>query len=266
MTMQVAALMRFPVKSLGGEPLDPAPVTLRGLDGDRRCMVVLPDGRFVTRREMPAMARLHARAGDDGGLVLSDADGARLEVARPDGPRRDVTVWRQPVTAATAGEEAHAWLSQRLGRAVQLVHMPDDVRRPVDLAYGAEGDEVSFADGFPLLVTTEESLDALNAQLPEPVTMARFRPNLVIRGAPAAFAEDGWTRLRIGAITFRLVKPCTRCVVTTQDPQSGAALGPEPLPTLRAMGRVWERQPIFGVNAIPDAPGLIRVGDAIKVL
>ncbi|MFD2780939.1 MOSC domain-containing protein [Novosphingobium pokkalii] len=95
--------------------------------------------------------------------------------------------------------------------------------------------------------------------------MARFRPNLVIAGAAAAFAEDGWQGLRIGGVTLRLVKPCTRCVITTQDPETGAADSREPLATLRKMGRLWQRQPIFGVNAIPDGTGDVAVGDRVEL-
>jgi len=141
------------------------------------------------------------------------------------------------------------------------------VVRPVDADYGRDGDQVSFADGFPLLVTVVESLDALNRALASPVTMARFRPNLVIAGAPGAFAEDGWQALRIGDVTLRVVKPCTRCVITTQDPDSGEVVTKmEPLRTLMAMGRVMpgpRPEPIFGQNAIPDGAGTIAVGDAV---
>lgn len=264
--MKIAALHRYPVKSMGGEAMARATITPQGLAGDRRWMMVTPEGRFLTRRELPAMAQVRAEPRDDGGIVLHHAGVPSLPVTVPTvDMRRAVKVWSDGVQATPAGAAADTWLSARFGRAVQLVHMGEDVVRPVDAAYGQPGDAVGFADGFPLLVTTCESLDALNTQLPAPIAMARFRPNLVIAGAAAAFAEDGWQGLRIGGVTLRLVKPCTRCVITTQDPETGAADSREPLATLRKMGRLWQRQPIFGVNAIPDGTGDVAVGDRVEL-
>lgn len=269
--MHIAALHRYPVKSMGGESLTRATLTARGLAGDRRWMMVTPDGRFLTRRELPAMALFAVEDRGADGLVLRHPAAADLALAIPAGAARfPVTVWRDSVLATPAGETADGWLSAVLGRPVRLVYMDEATVRPVDPEYGAADDRVGFADGFPLLVTTTASLDALNAALAEagadPVTMARFRPNLVIGGAGAAFAEDGWQRLRVGTLTLRLVKPCTRCVITTQDPASGAPLGKEPLATLRKLGRLWERMPVFGVNAIPDGAGDLSVGDQVAVL
>lgn len=270
--MRVVALHRYPVKSLGGQALAESVVEPRGLAGDRRWMMTTPEGRFLTRRELPAMA--HVQADWTGnGIVLSHADAGDLAVAEPVvGAGVSVRVWGDTVAAQDAGDAAADWLSTLFARPVRLVHMPDTGVRPVDAAFGRDRDQVSFADGFPVLVTTVESLDALNVQLANPITMARFRPNLVIAGAPAAFAEDGWRILRIGSLTLRVVKPCTRCVITTQDPDSGEVVeAMEPLRTLRAMGRVMpgegrRREPVFGQNAIPDGAGVIAVGDPVEVV
>lgn len=265
-SLRIAELWRYPVKSLGGEPLARAMMTTRGLAGDRRWLVTTPQGRFVTRRELPAMARITASHAE-GAVTLRDGTGADLHFAEPDADAapETVIVWRDPVAALPATADADDWLSTRLGRPLRLFHMPETSVRAVDPAYGAPGDTVSFADGFPLLVTTVESLAALNAQLADPVPMARFRPNLVLEGANAAFAEDHWHTLRIGSLTLRLVKPCTRCVITTQDPATGESAGNEPLRTLRAMGRLWDRQSIFGQNAIPDGKSALAVGDRVEV-
>ncbi|WP_408590241.1 MOSC domain-containing protein [Novosphingobium sp.] len=265
--MKIAALYRYPVKSLGAQELAEVAVTPRGLAADRRWLVTNPQGRFVTRRELSGMALIGAEH-EDGVLILRDNQGAALRVAEPvaDTAPQTVTVWRDPVAALPAGHDADGWLSERLGRPLRLFHMPDASHRAVDPDYGAAGDEVSFADGFPLLITTTASLAALNARLDDPMEMARFRPNIVLDGVDEAFAEDGWRSLQIGGLRLRVVKPCTRCVVTTQHPLTGESLGNEPLRTLKAMGRVWERQPIFGQNAIPDGAGRIAVGDAVAVL
>ena len=268
MTLRLASIRRYPAKSMGGSELASATIEPRGIAGDRRWLMVTPEGRFLTRREMGVMALLRADPAPDG-VVLTHRDGTVLHVAEPvGGAAMAVTIWGDPVQAIDAGDEAADWLSARVGRAVRLVHMPDTVVRPVDPEFAHEGDHVSFADGFPLLVTLVESLDALNRELAQPITMDRFRPNLVIAGA-APFAEDAWTRLRIGPVSLRMANPCTRCVMTTQDPATGEVVTPmEPLRTLKAMGRVMpgaRAEPIFGLNAIPEGSGMISVGDAVEV-
>jgi uncharacterized protein len=176
--------------------------------------------------------------------------------------RRDVQVWSSRV-AALVHDAGSAWLSDALGRRCQLVYMPDDVERAVNPLRGRPGDVVSFADGYPFLLIGQGSLDDLNGRMSAPLPMIRFRPNLVVEGA-AAFAEDGWPRVRIGAVTFRNVKPCDRCVMTTVDPETGNK-GAEPLRTL-ATYRAWGGAVWFGVNLIAENTGTLRVGDAVEAL
>ena len=169
--------------------------------------------------------------------------------------------------AAAAGPEGDAWFSAYLGRPVRLVYLDDPTRRPVDPEYGRDGDVVSFADGYPLLLTSTASLAELGRWLSEdgaqPVPMTRFRPNAVVTGAPP-WAEDRWRRIRIGAVEFRVVKPCGRCVVTTTDQITGE-VGSQPLKMLGRRRR-FGKQLVFGQNMIPDGPGLIRAGDLVEVL
>lgn len=263
--LHLSAIAIHPVKSCAPLSLDAATVEPRGLAHDRRWMVVDADGRFLTGRQLPALVRIAARPTDDG-IVLSAPGLADLAVARPapHAPRRPVVVWRDSVDAACAAAAADDWLSQALGRPVHLVHMDDAARRPLSSHDAATGDEVSFADGYPLLLVGQSSLDALNARLPRPVPMARFRPNLVVAGAPP-HAEDGWRRIRIGAVAFDLPKPCTRCVFTTVDPASGTfdASG-EPLQTLKAYRR-GASGVTFGMNLIARGSGTVRVGDPVVV-
>lgn len=264
--MKVSGLFRYPVKSMGGQALARATITARGIEGDRRWMMVTPEGRFLTRRELPAMAQVEAVPHEAGGIELRRVGAPSLVVPEPSSQTSQVvTVWGERVEACVAGAQADAWLSDCFDRPVRLVHMARETVRPVDPAYGQSGDMVGFADGFPLLVTTTDSLAALNRQLETPVTMARFRPSLVIEGVGEAFAEEGWRTLRIGGLTLRVVKPCTRCVITTQDPLTGEGKGPEPLRTLRAMGRVRQKMPVFGMNAIPDGAGEIALGEAVEL-
>jgi uncharacterized protein YcbX len=178
-----------------------------------------------------------------------------------------VAVWKSRFYAAAAGKQADGWLSRFLGRAVRLVYLDDPTRRDVDQDYGAPGDRVSFADGYPLLLTSTGSLEALGRWLTEdghePVPMNRFRPNVVVDGAPP-WAEDRWRRIRIGSVSFRVAKPCGRCQVTTID-QMTAERGRQPL-ALLGQRRRFGKQLVFGQNMIPDGGGSIRVGDPVQVL
>jgi uncharacterized protein YcbX len=175
-----------------------------------------------------------------------------------------VKVWKSEVAAKPA-DSADVWLSEFLQQPVRLVHMDAGVARPMTDAHSQAGDEVSFADAFPLLLISQAALDGLNARLAKPVSMLRFRPNLVVDGAPA-HAEDGWKRIRIGDVEFDVAKPCTRCVFTTVDPLRGERdPDGEPLRTLIGYRRSGDGV-TFGQNLIPRSPGTLHVGDALEVL
>jgi uncharacterized protein YcbX len=273
MSLQLTDVWRYPVKSCRGERLAEALVEPWGLAGDRRWMVVDAEGVAVTAREYPQMVLVTPRLGH-GLIALSSPGLADLTVPVPSGEDLvPVRVWASELVAAPAGDEAAAWLSKVIGEQVRLVYLDDPTRRPTNPSYSQDTDRVSFADGYPLLLTSEESLGALNDWIAEgskasegPVPMRRFRPNVVVSGTPA-WAEDGWRRLRIGPVGFRAVKGCGRCVLTTVDPDT-AAKGHEPLFAL-ARHRRWDNQVWFGVNLIPDDPrpgAIIRPGDAVEIL
>lgn len=263
----VSAIHVYPVKSTAGLSLPRANVLAEGLEHDRRWMLIDAQGGCLTAREHPRLVRIRAtpRAG---GLALSSADAEPLTVAdaRGRGDPITVTIWRDRVAARRVDPAADAWFASQLGVPCTLVVMPATTRRAVDPDYGGAGDTVSFADGYPLLLVGEASLAELNARSPRRAEMARFRPNLTVSGC-AAFAEDGWRRIRVGAVTFDAPKACDRCVMTTVDPATGekdAAL--EPLRTLAAFRRDRERGILFGVNLIPRGEGRVGVGDPVTVL
>ena len=265
--MRVTEIKIYPVKGLRGHAVAEAVVEPWGLAGDRRFMVVDEAGRFRTQRELPAMAVVDAAVAP-GGLVLTAEGAAPLAVAIP-GPGAeacDVTVWRDRVAARDAGPDAAAWLSRVLGVPCRLVHLADPANgRPVDPDYGDAADRVSFADGFPLLVTNTASLDDLNGRLAAPVAMDRFRTNVVVSGAEP-WAEDGWQDLRIGGIAFAGTKDCARCAVTTVDQDTGRKSPEnEPIRTLARFRRKAGGRIIFGQNLIPRGLGRIAVGDAVEV-
>ncbi|GAA1919300.1 MOSC domain-containing protein [Nocardioides lentus] len=279
MPLTVSALHRYPVKSCGGTALDEAVVEPWGLAGDRRWLVTDVDGGFVTARELPLLLTVGVASADDGALTLTAAGRDPQPVAVPapgdTGGTTRVGIWRDEVEAVAAPPGASAWLSAVVGHDVRLLHLADPAQRPVSRQFAEDGDRVSFADGYPLLVTTEASLTALNHLVADgrndaewPVDMGRFRPNLVVAGGEA-WDEDGWRRIRVGAgddaATFRAVKGCARCVMTVHDPATGER-GKEPLATL-ARHRRWDGQSWFGMNLVPDTPGAtVRVGDQVEVL
>jgi uncharacterized protein len=268
--MRVAALFTYPIKSCYRVEQVAVTVEPWGFAGDRRWIVVDGDGlKQLTQRELPDLGRIVPRE-TESGLSLSRAGLGELDVPRPeDGQLLEVEIWRTKVLATPAGAEADAFVSKVVGRDVRLMYLDDPTRRPVDPTFANVDDRVSLADGFPVLLASTTSLAALNDWLvedqEEPVAITRFRPNLVVEGAPA-WAEDGWLgrRLRVGEVVFRVVKPCDRCVLTTVDPETGEK-GRQPLKILGKRRRFPEGL-LFGVNLIPDMTGSIRVGDEVRAV
>jgi uncharacterized protein YcbX len=265
MPIQLTALHIYPVKSCAALAPQQIELEARGLAHDRRWMIVDASKRFITGREQPRLVLIRAEP-TPRGLLLRAPAMPDLFVPPPRGRERiDVTVWRSIVDAAVASDEANAWVSRFLRYDCKLVYMDAHAARPVDPDHAQLGDEVSFADAYPLLLISQASLATLNARLHAPVSMLRFRPNLVIDGVPA-HAEDGWQRMRVGNIQFDLVKPCVRCGFTTVIPETGA-LDPsgEPLRTLASYRR-GTKGVIFGMNVIARGRGRLSVGDTVEVL
>ncbi|MFI1179209.1 MOSC domain-containing protein [Streptomyces sp. NPDC020799] len=273
-TPSLTAVHFYPVKSMTGRAVAEAAVEPWGLAGDRRWMLADDSGHMITQRQQPRVALAAAEPLPGGGVRLSAPGCAQLDVAVPDPAERGtvtVQLFRDKVEGVPAGEAVDAWLSAYLGTPARLLHMDDPAtRRPIDPAYADPGETVSFADGYPLLATTLASLDALNTLISQgdhpdegPLPMNRFRPNVVVDGT-APWAEDDWRRVRIGEVTFRAVKLCGRCVVTTTD-QRTAERGKEPLRTLARHHRI-DTSLVFGTNLIPEHTGVVRVGDEVEIL
>lgn len=266
--MQLAALYRYPLKSAAGEVLQASLIDALGLAGDRRWLVVdAHNGRFLTQRLLPQLTQLLARYAEEEALLLSAPGAPALAVRRPGAAAEPVaiSIWRDSLSALDAGPEAAAWLTRLLGRPCRLVYLPAERARQVDTAHARVGDRVAFADGFPLLLIGQASLDELSARVGRPLEVLRFRPNLVVSGS-APFAEDGWQRIRIGGLDFRVAKGCSRCIMTTLDPASGQrSADGEPLATLRTF-RQRDGEVYFGQNLICDGRGTLEVGMPVDVL
>ncbi|CAG0978059.1 putative protein YcbX [Myxococcaceae bacterium] len=264
--LRVASLHLYPVKSCRG--LSPARWRLGpfGLEHDRSFMVVDETGRFLTQREHPALAQVETRIEADA-LVLAAPGEKALEIplAPPvSAPRVEIVVWKHSGPALDRGEEAAAVFSRLLGIACRLVSLPADHGRRVDPARFAGEAHTSFTDGYPILVLSEASVADLNRRLAAPVPIDRFRPGIVVAGCEP-FAEDGWKRIRVGEVEIEIVKPCSRCAITTTDQRTGTRDGKEPLRTLARYrqrdGQVW-----FAQNAVHLSGGVLEVGAPIEVL
>lgn len=266
--LHLSGLYRYPLKSAAGEALRETALDALGVQGDRRWMVVdAESGRFLTQRLLAPMTQLQARWVSNTHLQLSAPGMAELQVAVPDeqAPLRGVTIWRDSLQVPDAGDQAAQWLSQFLGRACRLVQVSEARARQVDTAYAEVGDKVAFADGFPLLLIGQASLDDLSARVGRPLPMLRFRPNLVVSGSEP-YAEDSWKRIRIGELEFRVVKGCSRCIMTTLDPQTGErSADREPLTTLKTY-REREGDVFFGQNLIACGEGQLRLDMPVQVL
>ncbi|WP_367372429.1 MOSC domain-containing protein [Pseudomonas lini] len=266
--LRLSALYRFPLKSGKGETLNKVSLDKLGLDGDRRWMLVdEASGRFLTQRAVAKMSQLSALWNADGGLTLSAPDHSPIDIALPDGDAdlRGVTIWRDTLRVPDAGDAAGAWVSEFIGKPTRLVQVPLDRARTTQSGYGKDDDQVAFADGFPLLLIGQASLEDLSSKVGRPLEMLRFRPNLVIEGS-AAYAEDGWKRIRIGDVEFRVVKSCSRCILTTIDPQTGErSEDREPLATLQKY-RAEADGAMFGQNLVNDGNGRLEVGMPVTIL
>lgn len=250
-------LNAYPLKSGGGTALRSAELTPRGLPFDREFMLVGPGGRFLSQREFARMALL--RPSYDGEVLTVNAPGAAplVHKAVDDGEVLDVAIQRKECLGIDQGEEAAAWFSELLGDDCRLVRFTGH------RATSRGGGEVMFADGYPLLVISAESLADLNTRLDEPLPMNRFRPSLVFEGL-GPYGEDDVRLLRVGDAVIEMVKPCARCLITTTD-QETAERGREPLRTL-ATYRTRDRGIQFGYNAVPRALGTLTIGDEIEIL
>ena len=260
---RITALNVYPIKSCRGLSLAEARVATRGLIAatesgevwDREWLIIDRDGRFVTQREHPRLA-LIATSLADGAMVLATNGWPRLSVplAESRGPTREVVVWNSMVPARDAGDEAAAWLSAALGSEVRLMRFDPAHQRLCNPVHAGEsGAHTAFADGYPLLVIGEASLEDLNRRLADKgapaLPMNRFRPNVVLAGLEP-YDEDHVDTLNADGAVMKIVKPCARCQITTTDQGSGR-VGVEPLEALAAY-RMDERAGgvTFGMNAI----------------
>lgn len=265
--IEVSGLSIYPVKSLSGIQLETSRVEPMGLRYDRRWMLVDSNNRFITQRQQARMC-----------LIVTALSHQRLQLTAPGMTamkvdmhallsstlsKTKVEVWRDECEAYDCGDDAASWLSQFLDVECRLMYFPDDSLRRLDPDYATANDKTAFSDGFPFLLTTEASLADLNGRMEQSISMRRFRPNIVLKGC-SAFDEDNWRLIRIGEVTFRVAKPCSRCGIPNLDPET-AQQGQEPSRTLISYRR-QDGKILFGQNLIADNPGEIKLGLPVEIL
>jgi len=270
--IKISELNIYPVKSLAGLSLQSSDLDSMGLKYDRRWMLVTPDGLFLSQRKISQMALINT-ALDSGKLTLSmkGKEDHLVPEVNAASEMMSVRIWNDYLEVQKVGLETDVWLSNALGIDCHLVYIADEVIRQCDLDFSEEGNRTGFSDGFPILLISEASLDDLNNRLNDKaeksVEMRRFRPNIVVSGCDA-FAEDQWQNFQITGVEKSLamcgVKLCSRCILTTVDPDKGERSGAEPLATLKSYRQVGNKVN-FGMNVIHQQHGVLRVGDSVVI-
>ena len=262
----VHQLFIYPLKSAQGIESNYLTYNHRGPSFDRHWMVVNAKGRFLTQRQYPSMCLIHTQL-DEGKLILNAPNQSSLaiEFSQTESSNNEcvVDVWKDQVTAIDHGQEAANWISSYLNEECRIVSMPKTSERKVDLDFASNNETVSFADGFPSLVISQESLDDFNSKLDTPISMIHFRPNIVINGL-SPYEEDQIKAIKINGITFTLVKPCSRCIIPSIDPKTGK----KNIDIAKALSKYRRRDnaTYFGQNALHDAQGEIKVGDQVEII
>jgi len=276
--MEISEINIYPVKSLKGIALKRSVVEDRGLQNDRRFMIIDENNDLVTQRELSVMATVLTKFAEKSLEVSFDGKSWHPMSKHFEGSKTEkVRVWNSHCDALVADEDLNFLLSDALGKKLRFVQMPESTRRSINELFNTGDEIVSFADGYPLLIISEESLGDLNSRLEKDIPMNRFRPNLVVSGANA-YAEDNWKRIKIGKTVFRATKPCARCVVTTIDQETGISDVKEPLKTLATYRKSTDVFPdnfedyglgkndvLFGQNLVAENFGEeIKIGDEVE--
>jgi uncharacterized protein len=261
--LRLSQIWIYPIKSLGGISLTSAKVLGKGLQYDRRWMLVDSEGKFMTQRIYPMMALFKVTLHNDHLVIHHKGDTLKVVINQASvHPSSKVQIWDDVVSANEVSPAHSLWFSERLGLNCRLVYFPEDNERPVDPLYQVNKEQVSLADAYPFLIIGQRSLDDLNSRLAKPVSMLRFRPNFVFSGG-VPYEEDSWKSFTIGSAQFAGVKPCSRCVLTTVNPETGEKQD-EPLRTLSTY-RKRENKIYFGQNLVALNLSVVNVGDDITL-
>lgn len=267
MQASITQLITYPIKSCAGINHQQISINELGLMGDRQWMLVDDDGLFISQRKYPQMALIKPVINNQ--QLMVDAPGMTTLTIDTNQSQRPIkiTLWKDSFDAQPINIDANQWFSDYLGFSVRLVKYTNISHRLIDQNFAQPGQQVAFADGFPLLVTHQATLTDLNQHLSESVDMSRFRPNIVVASNLTAWDELNWSQLSSDNLRLNLVKPCTRCVMTGVEQKSGHQTGTEVLKTLR-QNFPHDNKAVFGINAIPqinNEQDLLKVGMCLNI-
>lgn len=261
--LKLSEIWIYPVKSLGGVSVPSATILQKGLEHDRRWMLLDEKGMLLTQRTHPRMALFKTSMHADHLEIRFAGDVLQMGFEIPAHNSQSTTVWDDEVSVVPVGATYDRWFSERMGIDCRLMAFPEDHPRPVESGYADDETHVRLQDAFPFLVIGQSSLDDLNRKLDSPVPMNRFRPNLVFTGG-APHEEDTWKEISIGGLQFTGTRQCVRCSLPTVDQDTGIP-GKEPIRTLSSYRKTGNKV-MFGMNLIGPTYGELRVGDEIEVL
>lgn len=261
--LKLSEIWTYPVKGLGGVSLQSATILQKGLEHDRRWMLINEDGLFLTQRTHPRMALFKTLLHNDHLEVRHGAHAVQIPFINAAHDSHRTKIWKDDVSVIPVNAGYDRWFSQQLGVRCRLVEFPEDNPRPVESGYAKGVTHVRLQDAFPFLAIGQSSLNELNTKLDTAIPMNRFRPNLVFTGG-APHEEDTWKEITIGDLPFKGTRQCVRCTVPAVDQDTGIP-GKEPLRTL-ATYRADGNKILFGMNLIGPGHGEISVGDAIRVM
>jgi len=255
----------YPVKSLGGISVDSVIVEERGLKYDRRYLLIDENNVFMTQRDFPQLALLKLSFRENGFNVLNTQNNSYTFIPFESDSKENisVTIWDDVCSAVRVSKELDDWFSTAINKKCSLVYMPDDEKRIVEKKYINDEHIVGFADAYPFLIIGQSSLDDLNTRLDKPIPMNRFRTNFVFTGGKP-YEEDNWKDFKIGELSFKAVKPCARCVITTTN-QDTAERSNEPLKTLSEYRKI-NNKVMFGMNLVCRQTGSINIGNKIEII
>ncbi|KAK3189058.1 hypothetical protein Dsin_028619 [Dipteronia sinensis] len=288
---KVGSIFIYPIKSCRGISVSQAPLTPTGFRWDRQWILVNHKGRAFTQRNESKLALVQVELPNEAfsegweptkssymAIRAPGMDVLKISLSRPRDVTDGVSVWEWSGSALDEGAEAANWFTNYIGKTSRLVRFDAASQtRPVDPAY-ARGHKVMFSDQYPFMLLSQESLDALNKLLKEPVPINRFRPNILVEGCEP-FSEDLWTEVRISKFTFQGVKLCSRCKIPTINQDTGIA-GSEPnetlmkfrsdevlLPNRKKQGKVYFGQNLVCKDNLTEGKGnIVNVGDPVFVL
>lgn len=263
MKRHITGIYIYPIKSLGGISLQSASMCETGLQFDRRWMLVDANHQFITQREFKQLCLFKVSMDSNRFTITYQDHQLSIPLTLETGEYCKVTVWESEVEAIVAPVELNNWFSEKLQQTVKLVYMPDSAYRGINPKYVVQNERVGFADGYPVMIIGEASMQLLQSKVSEPIPVDRFRPNIVF-SSNVAHEEDFWQYFTINTALFRGIKPCKRCLVTTIN-QQNAISGAEPLKTLSTYRKV-DNHILFGQNVAAPVTGTVSIGDEISVI